>query len=148
MLVHPRTLNRPHFGREVGGPLGAGANLVWTPPARQHIELLSIQIVFTTAIGGATREMCLFVGGAADDDFAIQAPIAQAANSTMTYWFTRGTGSYWTMATGAYYVGPLPEGLLFTNPEQLRTDILNIQGGDIIDNYRIRYQAWQDPVVI
>ena len=148
MIEHPRTLNRPHFAREVGGPLAAGANLVWTPPARQHVELLSIQIVFTTAVGGATREMFLFVGGAVDDDFAIQAPIVQAANSTVTYWFTRGTGSYWTMLSNGYYVGPLPQGLIFSNPEQLRTDILGILGGDVIDNYRIRYKAWQDPVLV
>jgi len=148
MHQHPLELDRPHHARYAGGPLGAGENFVWTPPERTYVELLSVQMVLTTAPGGATREMFLYVGGPGDDDFALQFPVTQAGGTTYTYWLGRGMGSYWTMSTDVYTCGPLPEGLLFQAPEQLRTDILGILGGDVITHYAIRYRLWQDPDLV
>lgn len=148
MNRHPRRLDIPHLGRIAGGPLGPGGNYAWTPAVRTHVELLSVQIVFTTAGGGPTREMFCFVGPAGADDFGLIAPVAQPAASTYTYWWGRGVGSYWVNPVQNYWLGPLPKGLLFASPEQFRTDVLDIQAGDTIDHFAIRYQQWRDPVII
>ena len=148
MLHHPRQLNRPHLGRIEAGALAAGTNLVWTPDPRQHIELLSLKICFTTDGTAINRMMIPIIGPTFQDDFGFPCPVIQVANRTYIYFWGRAMGSFWVANFANYWVGPLPTGLLFANPEQLRTDIVNIQAGDQITSYTIRYQAWQDPVVI
>lgn len=92
--------------------------------------------------------MYLTIGGVADDDFSMIAPIIHAGGVTRTYWFGRGMGSFWTAAADDYWVGSLPKGLLFQSAQQLRSDIIGLLAGDVIDHYAIRYQAWQDPVIL
>lgn len=148
MNEHPRILTRPHYIREAGGPLGGGADFVWTPPARTHVELLSVNIVLTTAAGGVSREMFMFVGPVGANDAAIMCPVPHAASLTKTYWWGRGIGSHWTNVNFSYWLGQLPKGLLFAHPEQLRTEIGHFTGTDQIQHWAIRYRLWQDPVVI
>lgn len=148
MNQHPRELDRPHLVREAFGALGAAANIVWTPPARTHVELISLYIRLVTDGNAANREMVPIIGPVLQDDFAFPCPPTQAANTTYHYYWGRGVGSFWVNNFAYYWLGQLPMGLLFAHPEQLRTAVGNMQVGDQITAYTLRYQQWQDPVVI
>lgn len=148
MINHPRQLTRPHYVREANGPVGAGANFVWTPPVRTHVELVSLAVTFTTSAGGATRGMRCVIGGAAAEDFNLQVPTIQAVGQTHNYYWGRGIGSYWTTLAYDYWLGTLPKGLLFAFPTQLRSEIISLNALDVIDNWTIRYRLWQDPVIL
>jgi hypothetical protein len=91
--------------------------------------------------------MITHLGPAAADDLNFTVPAIHPASSTYRYIWVRGLGCFWTSIVQSFWIGTLPEGLLFSNPDQLRTDIFNLQAGDRIDNYVIRYLAWQDPVL-
>lgn len=148
MNEHPRTLNRPHLGRIEHGAIAAGANMAWTPDPRQHIELLSLRIDFSTDGNVANRLMLPAIGPILENDFGFPCPVLQVANRTYVYYWGRDVGCFWVANFANYWCGPLPSGLLFQAAEQLHTDIQNIQAGDQITAYTIRYQAWQDPALI
>lgn len=148
MIHHPRELDRPHLVREGFGALGAGADIAWTPNVRTHVELLSLRIAFTTDATVANRLMVPIIGPVGNDDFAFPCPVAQIATRSYEYYWGRDVGCFWTANFANYWEGPLPSGLLFSYPEQLRTGIVNIQAGDQITGYTIRYQLWQDPVAL
>jgi hypothetical protein len=147
-IEHPRILNRPHLVRAVSGPIGANTNVVWTPPARQHIEILSFRIRLDTDGNVANRRMTAEIGPTLNPDTRVMATATQAANTIYDYYFERGLG----FADAAIYdnvcVTGWPMGVLFAASEQLRTDVEGMQVGDQILLYTIRYQMWQDPVVV
>lgn len=132
--------------RETFGPIAPGVNFGWNPDARTHVELISLAVTLTTAVGGPTREMFCFLGAVGQDDFAILAPIMQPAATTYRYWWGRGIGSFWTAAVQNIWLGALPKGLIFQLPAQLRSDILDLNAADVIDSWTIIYRAWEDPV--
>ena len=148
MNEHPRIINRPHLGREEVGATPAGANFTWTPPARTHVEIISVFLELTTNATVTTRRVRLVIGGVADDDVMIIATGVQPANQVWRYHFVRGQGSTSGAPAIDGWCSAWPMGLLFQNPEQLRSDITNLQAGDQITLHTIRYQMWQDPVII
>ena len=147
-IEHPRILNRPHLIRLVSGPIAANSNVVWTPPQRQHVELLSFRIRLDTDGNAANRRMTAEIGPTLNADTRVVATAVQVANTIHDYYFERGLG----FADAAIYDNVCatgwPLGLLFAASEQLRTNVENMQVGDQILLYTIRYQMWQDPVVI
>lgn len=148
MIHHPRELDRPHLAREAVGVVAAGNNLVWNPAQLTHVEILSLRISFTTDATVANRLMIPIIGPAGDDDFAFPCPVIQVATRSYEYYWGRDLGCFWIANFANYWNGPLPSGLLFQFPTELRTDILNIQAGDQITAYTIRYQQWQDPALL
>lgn len=148
MIEHPRTLNRPHLVRVPGAPLTAGTNLNWTPPPRQQIELISVFIELTTDATVTNRRMRLLLGTAGYTDIMLTASGNQAASTIFRYFFMRGVDTMPQVPSTIGWYGPLPNGLLFTSSEQVTTDIVNIQAGDQISLYTIRYMMWQDPVIL
>ena len=148
MIEHPRILNRPHLVRVEAGVLPVATNFTWTPPARQHVELISVTVILSTDATVTNRRMRLVIGGVADDDAIIIASQNQLASTLIPYSFLRGFGyDSGALNLGGHTAG-LPLGLLFANPEQLRSEIINFQAGDQITGYNIRYMMWQDPVII
>lgn len=148
MHNHPRHLPRPHLVREIFGALGAGNNILWTPPFRQHIEFLSVAISFATDANAANRLMLPIIAPVPSSDYAFPCPVLQTANQTFNYFWSRGHGCFWTANMANTWLGPLPVGFIFEHPTVLRTDIQNIQVGDQITGYTLRYQVWQDPVLL
>ena len=146
MIEHPRTLNRPHLGREEVGVTGAGANFTWTPTVRTHVEVISVFMRLVTDATGINRLVRLAIGGIADDDAIILADGFHGPNATYDYWFLRGLGYRSGAPALTGWNGGLPMGLLFSNPEQLRSDVYNLQAGDQITLHTIRYMEWKDPV--
>lgn len=148
MNQHPHQLNRPHIMRLDHVGIGGGADLVWRPENRNLIELLSLRITFSTDATVINRMMLPVIGPGGQADFGFPCPVLQAASRTYIYYWGRGMGSFWTNNFANWWAGPLPLGLLFEAPENFRTEIVNIQPGDTIDGYTIRYQLWQDPEML
>lgn len=148
MIQHPRALDRPHLVRVESGALAAGTEMNWTPPVRQHIEIISIQITLDTDGNAANRRMAVEWGGIADDDVVIPCPDIQIANTIYSYFWLRGLGYANPAIVDNLWAGPLPLGLIFQAPEQIRSDTINGLVGDQITSWRIRYMMWQDPVLI
>lgn len=146
MIEHPRTLNRPHLVRVESAAITAGTEMVWTPPPIQHIELIALRIQLTTDATVTNRRLCIVIGGVHDDDVQLTASGNQAASTIFDYWFLRGCDTMPQVPSTIGWYGPLPLGLIFQMPEQLRTETVNLQAGDQITAYNIRYMTWQDPV--
>ena len=148
MLKHARPLSHGHMLRVEVGPLGAGTNWSYYPQTRTWVEPVSITIVLATDANVANRRVYVVFGGTTDDDVAIGFPMVQLASSTASYGLYRGIG----IEQAAFYDGraltSLPQGLLIQNPEQVRTEIVNLQAGDVISSVRARFRMWYDPVTI
>lgn len=148
MLFPPRPLSLPHLGVEAGGPLAAGANLTWMPAARTHILIVTIQFQIICDANVANRFFTMEWGGAADTQFMHILPVALTAGNTYNIYAGIGFNLQLAGFFNFNYTMPLPSDLIFANPERFRTNILNIQAGDVINSYHLRYRQWLDPVIV
>lgn len=148
MNQHPRDLDRPHLVREAFGAIAVNTNLLFVPPDRTHIELLSLRISFASDANAANRLMLPIIGPVGQDDFGFPCPVVQVANRAYEYYWSRDTGCFLIANFANYWTGPLPSGFVWASDAQLRTDIQNMQVGDQITAYTLRYMMWRDPVII
>ena len=148
MIEHPRRLARPHLVRFASAALVAGTDFTWTPPLRQHIELLSVSIQLTTDATAVNRRMSLAVGLAAFPDMMILASGNHPASTVINYHFLRGCDTHPQVPSALGWHGPLPMGFIWQSPYPLITNINNLQAGDQITLVNARYMMWQDPSLI
>lgn len=145
---HPYEINRPHHIREARGAELAGAQLLFSADPRVWVHYISIRIRLTTDGTAANRRMILVFGGPGDVDFAIAAPMQQIATRTYDYFFGTGVPPHGLTINTVTANLALPLGARWQFPEQVRTEIENLQAGDQIMLSRFRYHAWRDPVLV
>jgi hypothetical protein len=145
---HPRILEHPHLVRVDSGAIAAGAMLTWSPPSRQHVELISVYIEFTTDATVLNRRLSIEIAPAGKLDVQLTASGNQPASQVYPYHFLRGCNTMPQVPTALGWYGPLPMGFLWPASHQLRTAIDNMQAGDQITHYTLNYMMWQDPAVI
>lgn len=148
MIQHPFLINRPHHVRVEGGALAGGANFVYTPPVRQWIELITFRIRLTTDATVINRRMVVVFGGIADDDYLVAAPMQQIATRVYDYYFGVGVGLQGATINDTFANLSLPIGMRIQAPEQIRTEIVNMQAGDVINLTNLRYVSWLDPALL
>lgn len=148
MLEHPNTINRPHNVRVEGGALAAGANFVYTPDLRTWAEFITIRIRLDTDATVINRRMVIVFGGITDDDYLVAAPMQHIANRVYDYYFGIGVGLQGATINDTFANLSLPIGLRIQAPEQLRTEVVNLQAGDQILLTNLRLHSWQDPVIV
>ena len=146
MIEHPRALNRPHLIRIESAAIAAGTNFTWTPPDRQHVEIISVFVQLTTDATALNRRMRIQIGSGVYPDMGIVASGNHPASTVIDYWFLRGCDTHPQVPSALGWHGPLPMGLIFEHPQALFSLIYNLQAGDQITLYSIRYMMWQDPV--
>lgn len=148
MREHPFAQDRPHHIRVEGGALAGGAQFVYTPDARTWAELISIRIRLTTDATVINRRMVVVFGGIADDDYLVAAPMQQIATRVYDYYFGIGVGLQGATINDTFANLSLPIGMRIAAPEQLRTEVVNMQAGDVINLTNLRLRSWIDPVVL
>ena len=148
MFQQPRPLTMPHHYRVEVGPLTAGNNWTYTPDARTWIQANSIVIVLNTDATVATRRLVLVMGGPTDDDIIIPSRVTQAASLSYQYIFLYNIGFIDATAAASRVMLPLPQKHMIQNPENIRTEITNLQAGDVITAVKARLYLWQDPVFV
>jgi hypothetical protein len=92
--------------------------------------------------------MTIRISGLLDHDVQLTASGNQSAGLVVPYWFLRGADTMPQVPSSLGWYGPLPMGFLWTTAMNLYSDVVDLQAGDQITHYTIRYQMWQDPVVL
>ena len=148
MIQHPFLMDRPHHIRVEGGALAPGAQFVYTPLIRTWAEFITVRIRLETDATAANRRMVLVFGGIADDDYVVAAPMQQIATRLYDYYFGVGVGIQGATINTTYANLSLPIGMRIAAPEQIRTEVENMQAGDVIRLTNLRLRSWIDPVVL
>lgn len=145
---HPYELNRSHRVVVRGGSLGSGVNLSLTPTTRNWAEFLSVTVTLETDANAADRRMVLVMGSIASDDLRIVSPTVQTASKIWSYHFFQGAGQLLDASADNFICLPLPSNIRWQSPDNIRTEMINLQATDHIVNSSIIINYWTDPIVV
>lgn len=148
MIHHSLELNRTQVTRNRVAPLAPGAEFILEPPARRQIEIVSLFIQLDTDATAVNRTMVLEFGPAGQADLQIISPVVQPLNTVYNYYFMPRYGPPNPALYFNTMIMPLPDSYPFSIGEQVRTNIHNMQVGDQILIYTVRYRTWLAPVPV
>ncbi|MCK4795198.1 MAG: hypothetical protein KAV87_66320 [Desulfobacteraceae bacterium] len=124
---------------------GAGNPVSWNVPDNRVITVVSVTFQFATSVVVADRWVWIAVQTGGVDAMCVS-PVMQLqpANTTITYYMTKGIAPIDLTAVVGMIVGPLACGTDIKAGEQLVIVAENIDVGDVFSAVRVRYCEWTE----